>query len=680
MPTSTASRAVFLSYASEDAAAAERIAQALAAAGIEIWFDKSELRGGDAWDRRIREQIHDCRLFIPVISANTERRDEGYFRREWTLAADRTRDMAHKRAFLVPVVIDATGERSASVPDKFHDIQWTRLPGGEATAAFVERVQRLLSPEPAPAGAGSTPVSAGAIAQRPATGKPRVGRLKSALWVASAALGVALVYLAADKLWWKRAAHTAASTAVGARSRVAIAAEKSLAVLPFADMSEKHDQEYLCDGLAEELISRLARAADLKVIARTSSFQFKGKAEDVRAIAGKLGVANLVEGSIRRSGARIRINVHLVRAADEAPLWSESYDRVDADTLKMQDEIADAVARSLSVSLRLDSPSTPAMSEAYTLLLRGRQIADQGESESDYRRGLALIDEALRQDPHLGLAWAEASRLRLGLYVDYTESQGRDAIRKAAVEEAKRALELAPDLAEAHLAMARTFMFLDWDWTRAEGEMRRSLELGPNNATVQRNAYFLATILGRWDEALRYVTRASQLDPLSSYNLGNLGSAQVMVWAFPEAEKSYRSALELNPSETGVHSSLAYNLWVQGKRAEAVVENERETDEVSRLSAQAFFYQRLGKKEEANRALHSFIEKYGKTRPAGVAGLLGELGNRDAAFQWWERGVREREPAMVYLLSWVRDPDLPGIGKDPRFKALLRKMNLPDGN
>src|SRR6516165_6836466 len=143
-----ASHAVFLSYASQDAAAAARICEALRSAGIEVWFDKSELRGGDAWDRRIREQIHDCRLFIPVISANSERRDEGYFRREWALAADRTRDMAHKRAFLVPVVIDGTSERGASVPEKFHELQWTRLPNGETPPAFVEQVRRLLSTEP----------------------------------------------------------------------------------------------------------------------------------------------------------------------------------------------------------------------------------------------------------------------------------------------------------------------------------------------------------------------------------------------------------------------------------------------------------------------------------------------------------------------------------------------------
>ena len=148
------SQAVFLSYASEDAEAAERIAAALRAAGIEAWLDKSELRGGDAWDRQIQEQIHDCRLFIPVISANSEHRDEGYFRREWALAVDRTRDMAEKKAFLLPVVIDDTSERRASVPEKFRQVQWSRLPAGETSSAFVGRVQRLLSPE------ASTPIRA----------------------------------------------------------------------------------------------------------------------------------------------------------------------------------------------------------------------------------------------------------------------------------------------------------------------------------------------------------------------------------------------------------------------------------------------------------------------------------------------------------------------------------------
>ena len=147
-PTPTG--AVFLSYASEDVEAAERIASTLRNAGIEVWFDKSELRGGDAWDRQIREQIHRCRLFIPVISANSERRDEGYFRREWSLAVDRTRDMAERKAFLVPVVIDDTQQRQASVPEKFRHVQWSRVPEGNASAEFVARISGLLGAEHRP--------------------------------------------------------------------------------------------------------------------------------------------------------------------------------------------------------------------------------------------------------------------------------------------------------------------------------------------------------------------------------------------------------------------------------------------------------------------------------------------------------------------------------------------------
>src|SRR5215469_9816733 len=161
-PASTPTGAVFLSYASQDAEAAEKICNALRAAGIEVWFDKSELRGGDAWDRQIRDQIHDCRLFVAVISAHTEARDEGYFRREWRLAVERAGDMHEKKAFLVPVVIDGTSERGAAVPEKFRELQWTRLPGGETPSAFVDRMQRLLSPEPPPT--DKTAVSGG-IAQ-----------------------------------------------------------------------------------------------------------------------------------------------------------------------------------------------------------------------------------------------------------------------------------------------------------------------------------------------------------------------------------------------------------------------------------------------------------------------------------------------------------------------------------
>ena len=192
------SHAVFLSYASQDAQSVQRICETLRVAGIEVWFDQSELRGGEAWDRRIRQQIHDSRLFIAIISANTEARDEGYFRREWKLAVDRTHDMADKRTFLVPVVIDGTPQRGASVPEKFHELQWTRLPGGAASPAFVERVRRLLAPEAATA--PPAPAAAGATTMPISTTPPPRARPKGALWIAAAVLAAGLVYMAVDRL------------------------------------------------------------------------------------------------------------------------------------------------------------------------------------------------------------------------------------------------------------------------------------------------------------------------------------------------------------------------------------------------------------------------------------------------------------------------------------------------
>ena len=215
--------AVFLSYASEDAPAAERIATALRNGGIEVWFDREELGSGDAWDRRIREQIHDCRLFIAVISAHTEARDEGYFRREWKLAVDRTHDMDERKAFLVPVVIDATSERGAHVPQKFRELQWTRLPGGETSAAFVQRVRRLLSPENSPV--ADNVRSAGSAVASSAPGPRGLIRRKGVLYGAiAAAVLLALGYFGLERF------HRPQATVPGAAS---------IAVLPLANARSK---------------------------------------------------------------------------------------------------------------------------------------------------------------------------------------------------------------------------------------------------------------------------------------------------------------------------------------------------------------------------------------------------------------------------------------------------------
>ena len=326
-PVSTPTGAVFLSYASQDAKAARRICDALRAAGIEVWFDQSELRGGDAWDRQIRKQIHDCALFIPLISARSQARLEGYFRREWKLAADRTHDMAEEKAFLVPVVIDdsirTTGQRSGQIPRRAVDA----AAGGETPPTFVARVSRLLSPELARAQtevrSPAAAVSHAAAAPRQPASSPTTSRQTQ--WVLTLIALVTVIgvgYVVVDKFVLSKRPSGGAQPSVSAGQSSAPAPsaipEKSIAVLPFGDLSEKKDQEYFSDGLAEELIDVLTKVPDLRVPARTSSFCVQGPGgHDIgdnrrHTLRGR---PTVLEGSVRQLGrACCAITAQLVRA------------------------------------------------------------------------------------------------------------------------------------------------------------------------------------------------------------------------------------------------------------------------------------------------------------------------------------------------------------------------------
>jgi TolB-like protein len=415
---STPTQAVFLSYASEDGEPARRICEALRAAGLEVWFDQSELRGGDAWDASIRKKIKQCALFVPIISKNTQARSEGYFRLEWKLAVDRSHLMADDQPFLLPVVIDDTSDASARVPDRFRERQWSRLPGGEKADAFAERARRLLESE----GANAEIAPGAALTPRgPTASAAKSGTIK---WLVAAFGGAAVVGLAVFIAFRVPPNEPAVTTATKPETTPVLAAPKpdqnSVAVLPFSNLSDDKANEYFSDGISEELLSVLQKIPGLRVAARMSAFSFKGKNATAQEIGEKLGVANLVEGSVRKSGKTVRITVRLSRAATGEQLWSDSYTRDLKDVFGVQSELARTIVEQLrgqlggtmSVSAKAELAAQVQAAikggtknpEAYQLYLQGISFLHQFSPDAA-ARAADFLQRAVSLDPSFALAW-----------------------------------------------------------------------------------------------------------------------------------------------------------------------------------------------------------------------------------------------------------------------------------
>ncbi|HMD61762.1 MAG TPA: TIR domain-containing protein, partial [Opitutaceae bacterium] len=355
-------RAVFLSYAREDATAAQRIADALRSYGIEVWFDQSELRGGDAWDQKIRKQIKECALFMPIISDRTQARGEGYFRLEWKLAVERTHLMAEGVPFLAPVVVDDTPESAAVAPAEFLRVQWTRLPGSLPTPQFVEQVKRMLE---APRKAGAA-APAAHRASAPAVSRAWV-------WVvgasAAAAVAVAVTLTVSRRPPPAPAAAAAPAQAVD---------PKSIAVLPFENMSEDKQNAFFTDGVHEDVLTNLSFVKDLHLVSRTSVMRYRGTTKSIKEIGQELGVAYVLEGSVRREGNKVRVTGQLINARTDEHVWAKSYDRDLTDIFAIQGELAQAIADALQAVL---SPETKVLiarrptenTAAYDDYLKARQ-------------------------------------------------------------------------------------------------------------------------------------------------------------------------------------------------------------------------------------------------------------------------------------------------------------------
>jgi len=671
-PPAETSRAVFLSYASQDADAARRLCDALRAGGIEVWFDQSELRGGDAWDTAIRRQIKSCALFIPVISRNTHAREEGYFRLEWKLAVDRSYLMSPTKAFLLPVVVDDTGNDDEHVPERFREVQWTRLPGGEASTAFVARVARLLSGEPAPASAAPAVATPAAHASQRA----------KAVWLA--ALGLLVlggVWFAVDKLRppTHQPSEIYSGLASGAKAQQSPAvvspgvSQNSIAVLPFTDMSEKKDQEYFSDGLAETLLDLLAKTPGLHVIARTSSFSFKGKSDDIPTIAQKLRVANVLEGSVRRSGNHLRVTTQLIRAADDEHLWSETYDRQMSDVFKVQDDIAAAVVAALKLKLAPDQKTASQRTvspDAYVEYLIGEKAADRFDHQG-FQQALVSFKKAVAIDPEYGAGYAGISFAELMVADDENDAGGLLRAQAAA----DKAIELAPNDAAGYFARSFIRTLRTWDWVGAQADIERAIALDPGSAEGHTRYGLLLLALGRVSEGREELRKSVELDPLATGAWAFLARAQMAERDFPAAQDSLRHALEISPDAPRPLGFLGFLQLLEGHPADALSTFRRIKDsDWLLLTGVATAEYSLGHAKESQAALERLQAGFAESAAYQIAEVYAWRGEKDLAFNWLERAYAQRDAGMTVL---ALDPVLDSLRGDPRFAALKRKLGLP---
>jgi TolB-like protein/Tfp pilus assembly protein PilF len=446
--------------------------------------------------------------------------------------------------------------------------------------------------------------------------------------------------------------------------------EKSIAVLPFADMSPGKDQEYMSDGIAEELINLLAQAPDLKVIARTSSFSFKGQQLEVAEIAKKLNVAHVLEGSVRTSGDQMRVTAQLIRAADSTHVWSEKYDRPLKDIFKVQDEIASAIVEALQIKLMGNTLSRRQGGtqnlQAYRLYLQAGTALAEGSQES-----LEEADNHLRQalelDPGFGRAWSRRAWVVVGRtaggYISTKQSyiDFRQYVEKA--------LAVSPENAEAHAHLVGLDIYEDWDWAAAQRDVKRALALEPNNSLALHHMSLVESILGKNDEAERYARLAIAHDPMDLGWVENLAAVLYSAGRFSESEAVWRSVIEREPARPGTHAALSTVLLVQGKADTALAMLLQEPEEGARIAFESICLQAVGRQAEADAALAKLVERWADEWAVGVAMAYAYRGDADRTMEWLERAYRQKDTAMLNIID---EPLFNKVVMDPRFQAFVR--------
>jgi TolB-like protein/tetratricopeptide (TPR) repeat protein len=645
--------AVFISYASQDAPIAEALCSALERDGVACWLAPRNVRPGDFYADAIVQAINSCTVLVLVLSQSAI--DSPHVLREVERASA-------KRRPVIAFRIDA-----AALPPGLEYFlstsQWIDSAAGKPDRLFPKLVQAVRSRMSAAGSGEPDPTAAAAPAP-----KRRQNRRTIALAVA-----VALAFIVVYQF---RASGPAAPEFAPP--------PHSIAVLPFVNMSGDASQEYFSDGISEELLNSLSRLNDLQVVARTSSFSFKGQNVDVSTIAHKLNVGAVLEGSVRRAGNTVRITVQLINGVTGFHIWSQTYDRQLSDILQVQTEVATAVAQQLEVRLagnetavlELGSTSNPGAYEAY---LRGSELLSNPDTaEADMRAALAAFDQAIALDPNYAQAHAKraVALADISIFVDLKpEEMAR--VREQARQAAERAVALAPELGSAHLALADVLSNGLLDFAAAAPEFDRALALSPGSARVQMGFAAFAGHLGHFEPAINAARRAVDLDPQNANALVMLGQVLGYARRYSEALAALQAANVLRPNSGFITGNMAYILLATGQ-----LEQVRALCESSAMPAQspgrhlllALVYHGLKREQEAQDQVAQFKAHHSDAASLELAGVYAQLGDTSAALQELTRAEQQRDPAFQVLrVAWTLDP----IRNEPQFKAIEARMNFP---
>ena len=476
-----------------------------------------------------------------------------------------------------------------------------------------------------------------------------------------------LVLMAVIGIWWHKS-HPIPATPVNSLS---------IAVLPFIDLSPNHDQEYLSDGLAEEILNDLAEVPGLKVVGRVSAFQFKGQNGDLRVIGKKLNVANVMEGSVRKDGSHLRVTAQLIKTDDGYHLWSQAYDRELKDVIAIQEDIARAVTSGLQLKLHAHEgpavPQSPGTSnpEAFVAFLQARYYLRMHDKDSS-QKALDLANASIALDPAYAPAYAlrSAILIRAGgmVWRDFTDSvrEGR--------RDAEQAIALAPKLPDGYRAMGEALANSETNCPAAEVSINKARELAPGDPDTLDYAALLAMCQGRQEEALTLYQRELALDPLRPQQYFHMAENLRDLGRYDEANAALQTALELNPREIWqIHETRGEILLIQGRPQEALAEMEREPPGFSHELGMALAYHALGQRKDSDVALARLISLGQNDYAYQIAQVYAYREQVDEAFRWLEHAYRLHDPGLMWFRT---DLKLKSLRGDPSYADLLRRMHL----